>query len=966
MNEALSKTTKDQRFSKRIGLFVLGCNALFLAFCIGTEINIVFTLLNILLFNYAAWRLHAYKLHALNIKQTQLDLILEAAPIGIFYEYENDKHTNNQMFELLGAPPKEALANLQEDEEGNNPNQKASPNNIKHFKKSIVRDDGTIRELEIWGNSKQLANNSEFRVFIASDRTSNSAVNDKVPSLQEEQMRFILETAPVGFSWYSEHKDSKGKKIVQRYVNQAHLDITGLTREESKKVENYQKITHPEDLIRQKEVTSSITKKKATAVTMEKRYIRKSGKTIWVRSTWTRKWTSDGNGFEGVGTITDITAFKETSIALSEKESQLRFIFENCPIGLLWTDTEIKGPSKKPIFTERLINPAHMAITGLSFEKSGQRGSFGKITHPDDLPIQHKGVEENLSKGDGSFSMEKRYIRDSGDIIHVAISWLRKWNADKSQYQEISSVVDISERKRISGEIALARIEAEQANNSKSQFLSTMSHEIRTPMNGLIGVLHIMESIPPEENAKYLQLAHSSAKTLMALINDILDFSKIEADKIEFEKRHFPIDTLIENVAQKYAPEASDKNLELYCTCSPEAARLLYGDEHRVQQVLSNLMSNAIKFTATGAVEIGARCSKDSTYVEFFVKDSGIGIADTSDQKLFEAFTQVNASSTRQYEGTGLGLSICKSITDRMNAEIGYESVLGEGSTFWVRISTTGSRPLDSLLISPPEIFPKQALLIESNPSYAEHLRLWLRQWKCDVTHISDPQKGSEYNCALIDGKDFDIVLTNPTNNSFFSNQGLYEKTPLKDAKIFLLDRLTESHIDLPSTKVYSSIKAPLSLNELKKAIDNATTPLKPDTDTTADLSDYTVLLVDDNPINRLVSSKLLAQRHNISAESVNDGLEALQALRTQKYDLILMDCMMPNMDGYEATQAIREGEGGKQNKEVTIIALTANANALEEDREKFLSSGMDDYISKPIQPHSIKRALEAWLERTS
>ena len=493
-----------------------------------------------------------------------------------------------------------------------------------------------------------------------------------------------------------------------------------------------------------------------------------------------------------------------------------------------------------------------------------------------------------------------------------------------------------------------------------------MSHEIRTPMNGLIGVLHIMDSSTPKENEKYLRIAQKSANDLLNLINDILDFSKIESGKIRFNNQRFAIHELIEDSVEAHANSAYQKGLNVITIIPPSAATDYLGDKNRLRQVLSNLISNAVKFTESGEIEVGVRNnSTENKFIELYVKDSGIGIDLDSQDKLFQPFTQANASTTRQFGGTGLGLSICKSIISNINGEIGIESDPGNGSTFWVRIPhQEDMQPIEDLLKSPHP--SKSALLIHSNPIVSEHLESWLTQWGVQITRIENTNeiltlKDEGYDYALVEK---DILLTKPTDlETKRLSQFNFNKTKLV---IIANPNNSKSPIDL-QFNVHKTIDSPTQLRQLRSAIggtpssnNSSSNGEDQDLDWTNDLKAYSVLLVDDNSINRIVTTKLLFERHKIVADNANDGIQALEALRSRKYDLVLMDCMMPEMDGYDATKAIREGATGETNRNISIVALTANA--MEGDKEKCLSAGMDDYLSKPIQPDALKRHLERWI----
>lgn len=916
---------------------------------------------------YGIWKAHLKNRNARQAQQAKIGLLLDAVPTGIVLTKggkEAQRIVNNRFHEITCTEERNEaeidsiLSNLLNDP--------ITSIHKEPTEKQIVRKDGSIVWVQVTTDRTEPTNdNSDFQIHTVTDISRIKEIEENFAK-KDAQMQFIFNSAPIGLHWSCDREERNRGPIKDRIFNIAHQDITGLSKEEMNIPGIFSSITHPYDSIIQENARKRLTNKESNRVSIEKRYIRKDGTVKWVSAAWARKWDDDGIGYQEVSTMVDITELKEASENLKRKEGQFRFIFESAPIGLLWSYAECKPDGKGINFLERLVNPAHLKITGLSREDSDIPGIFDTISDPDDLKIQNAGIKKHLKNGDGIFSMEKRYTWPNGEIRWVSISWLRKWETFPKTYHEISTLVDITEQKKINAEVIKAKIAAEAANNAKSQFLSTMSHEIRTPMNGLIGVLHIMENNASPEIRELLRIAQNSADELLTLINDVLDFSKIEAGKVELENKTFPIDELIESTIESQINNAIEKGLELHCNIRPEAAIELNGDPHRLKQVLSNLLSNAIKFTAKGHVEVGAQIINGNDLIEIYVKDTGIGIKPDIQKKLFQAFTQANASTTREYGGTGLGLSICKSIIEKMNGRIGITSQEGLGSTFWIQIPTNKNDtiPFENTGIQKQ----RNALIIVKNLITTQYLKTWLNQWDCNCHLANNSSDALESINTLNPNTNYDLLIIDTT--SFQRERKNWESLfdtneKLKNTEITLLNRPSPNPDKTPSC-FNNSIASPPKLHQIHAALIGQTihSYSKNDTnETTADSKDLSksqILLVDDNTINRTITSKLLLIKHKISADLACNGLEAIEALKAKKYDIVFMDCMMPEMDGYDATRAIRNGEAGIQNQNIPILALTANA--MRGDQEKCLNAGMDDHITKPISPIKIKSQLLHWL----
>ncbi|MBI4772990.1 MAG: response regulator [Deltaproteobacteria bacterium] len=785
--------------------------------------------------------------------------------------------------------------------------------------------------------------------------------------------------------------------------NKKFADLFGIDDKEHGRIVSRKTVLmriHPDDRDKVRKAAQASLVPGCPGGEIEYRFLDEDGSVRWMHDKWVviRDDSSRPVAFQGI--VRDNTKQKKVERALEESEKRFTELAENIQ------DVFFLATFERP---RRILylSPSFEQVWGLKREEAYKdHRKWLEAVHEEDRQKVYLTLEAFL-QGRAEYNMEFRIVRPDGSIRWV---WARgvRIQGEEGKTDRVAAIArDITERKKMEQALQEAKLAAETANRdllqlngqleqaiadanrmalaaeianvAKTQFLANMSHEIRTPLNGVVGMTTLLldTKLTPEQH-DYAELIRTSSDALLGLINDILDFSKIEAGKLELDSVDFDIRVTVENLVDTLAVKASEKGLEFVCWVAPELPSLLRGDPGRLRQILVNLAGNAIKLTEKGEVFIRVGIEEETdthVRVRFSVFDTGIGIPEDRVSSLFQPFTQVDASTTRKYGGTGLGLAISRQLVEAMNGRIRLESAEGKGSMFWFTVNLEKQpEGREAEIVIPEDIRGQRILVVDDNATNRKVFTGYLGSWGCVYEEAVDGKQAIEkLTEAASQKRPFGVAILDmhmPEMDGETLGKIIKGDPNLASTILVLLTSVGQrgDAARLREIGFGAYLTKPVKRSQLYDAIATAVgarsagvTAPAPSLITRHTLAEnqkgrFRILVAEDNIVNQKVALGMLGKL-GYRADVVSNGAEAVEALERKSYDLVLMDVQMPEMDGFEATQTIRDPQSRVRNPRIPIIAMTAHA--MEGDRERCLAAGMDDYVSKPIQPKELADAIE-------
>ena len=841
---------------------------------------------------------------------------------------------------------------------------------------TITTHDG--RQL-IWNFSSaplgSLPDGRRVVISMAADVTQHRQTEDRLHQLST-RLNLAVESASIGiWEWDIIHNTLMWDRRMYELYNIAPEEFTNV-------YEAWFSRLHPDDRAAATLISEQVRRGEQGYDT-EFRIIHADGSLRFIKANAIVERNFQGEAQRMIGINYDITDRKQAEVQIKEMAQRLTLATTSAHLGI-W---EFDPLEDRLIWDERMyelygLDPATF---------SGDYEAWQRVVHPEDLPATNASVQASIAAGQ-DFYAEFRIIWPDGQIRYIEAYAIVLRNAAGAARWMTGVNWDITDRKAAEQELIQAKEAAEAAACAKSEFLASMSHEIRTPMNGVIGMLTLLQGTDlGKEQRSQVAIAQSSAESLLTLINDILDFSKVEAGKLELEDLDFDLRQHLGDFAKTMALKAQEKNLELIVDLRRIKRTNVKGDPGRLQQILTNLVGNAIKFTEQGEIIIQCSLQETDRGLTFTgsVSDTGIGIPQDKLANLFDSFTQVDASTTRKYGGTGLGLAITQKLCQLMGGDICVQSQLGQGSRFEFTVSLQTSEPLQPVFSS-VAMRGLTLLIVDDNATHRDVLCGQLSQWGVSAIAVpdspgalalceaqfrqnNDPNK-PPFDLALVDLQMPDIdgaeLVRRLNADPRFQTMPLVMMTPIDYQNVphFLTNLGCRACITKPVTTAdLLEALATVKQGNILSLQNRANAPASETSRPTLAIPDWPkqtrLLLVEDNPVNQKVARALL-KRLGLEVDVAFNGREALHALenapQNHPYNIAIMDCQMPEMDGYEASQQIRAGKAGKRNQNIAIIAMTASA--MKGDREKCLEAGMNDYLAKPIKAAALAEILKKWL----
>ncbi|HKV04997.1 MAG TPA: response regulator [Candidatus Acidoferrales bacterium] len=695
-------------------------------------------------------------------------------------------------------------------------------------------------------------------------------------------------------------------------------------------------------------------------------YVRKDGKHLIVSVAVNAVQNAAGTIVGYLGIAHDITKRKES-------ESKLLLLTERLSLA---TSVAAVGVWEWDVANSTMTwDDTMVEIYGFSLSSESPYKQWSRAVYPDDLPAAEGALQKVMAEK-GRAAVDFRIVRPDGAIRHLSA-------AEGVVLDELGKVariigvnIDVTNRKKAEADLQRTKEEAEAANRAKSEFLANMSHEIRTPMNGIMGMTElVLDTELDSEQREYLNLAKVSADSLLSLINDILDYSKIEAGKLDIDAINFNLGDCLGDTMRTLSLRAHQKGLELAFEIEPNVPDSIIGDPGRLRQIILNLVGNAIKFTEQGEVVLSVQLVshvQDDLQLRFTVKDTGIGISVENQSAIFEAFKQADGSMTRRYGGTGLGLTISSRLVGLMGGRIWVESVLGEGSRFHFTANFKVQKAATRTIVprDPSTLCDMRVLVVDDNATNRQILVKMLQSWRMVPTVA---ESGAKAMITLTEakgiGRSFPLILLDaqmPEMDGFALAEYIKRHPSFRAATIMMLSSAGQRGDAMRCRElgVAAYLTKPVRQAELMDAIltalgTRAKSDAKPALVTRHTLREnqhrLRVLLAEDNAVNQLVALRLLERLGHTVTVAAN-GKKALEALEKGPHDAILMDIQMPEMNGWEATRAIRAKEK-TSGERIAIIAMTAHA--MKGDDERCYAAGMDDYLTKPIRTEELIATLE-------
>jgi PAS domain S-box-containing protein len=792
-------------------------------------------------------------------------------------------------------------------------------------------------------------------------------------------------------------KDTAGRFVS---VNRAWEEFSGHSRAAVMGA-GYEAVMPPEDARRSEEQDAALLASREERATIETPFCGAGGRTFETIIAKQAVRSADGRPEGLIGTITDVTQIKALERALDQQREQQNLVIRSSQQGI-WD--ALDDPATRPYFSERFKE-----ILGYTHDDFPATFDWREVLHPEDAEGFKREMTRLFKRESELFDAEARVRCRDGNYVWVRARGIAQYGPDGRATRFTGSITDVSDRKRAQLELVEANIKVTEAARAKEAFLATMSHEMRTPLNGVLGMTSLLaETALDDEQREHIRLIRASGDTLLRIIDDILDYSKIESGHMTLEALSVELVPLIEEAFEMVAEKAREKRLALLVDFDDTVPYYVVGDATRLRQILLNLLANAIKFTEHGhiAVLVSARTTMDGRLrLEFRVEDTGIGIPADRLDRLFQPFTQVDASTTRKFGGTGLGLAICKRLVNLMGGDIRVESREGQGSTFIFTVVTEAARGARKAYMQRrvAEFAGVRLLAIDANPRRRQIQKKRYRDWGFDAL-VCDATEGA---WLLEQHADFDIVLTDTVANdaaglavarALEQNDAARGAAERPSAVVILASTMSRAELaalgEVPALRHDFFVMRPVGRSRMfelflraslgQRTFDFAARPftrvpvseLPPkrtrlrEGRTGAGAAQATaartqrphalrLLIAEDNDVNQRVITGMV---RNLGHEFVlvADGLAAFEAARAGRFDAILLDVQMPVIDGVEAMKRIREALGDKACP--PLIAMTAHA--LPGDREHYLALGMDHYLAKPIRSAALAEVLEKALHR--